>query len=128
MAEVALTNAANDVTTLSAQIVTMKAASAPADEIKAVVASLLKAKQAYADLNGGIGLDGKPFVANPTSADKKKAGKEEKKKEEKTTEGTPAAAAAPGGGNQMTPENAAKLAAKKAEKKTKKAEGGGGGE
>lgn len=48
--------------------------SADKDAISAAVASLLAAKQLYADNNNGIGVDGQPFVKDPPSKkDKKKA-------------------------------------------------------
>lgn len=42
------------------------------DEIGKNVQDLLAKKQLYADLNNGIGVDGKPFKANMTKAERKK--------------------------------------------------------
>lgn len=43
------------------------------DAVKAAVADLVKAKQAYSARNNGIGLDGKLDTSNMTKAEKKKA-------------------------------------------------------
>jgi 1,6-anhydro-N-acetylmuramate kinase len=51
------------------------------DAVTAAVASLLAAKQLYADNNNGIGVDGQPFVKDPPS-------KKDKKKNSTSTAGT----------------------------------------
>ena len=50
-----------EITAIGEKIRTLKANSGSPEEIKAAVDSLLVAKQAYADNNNGIGVDGKPF-------------------------------------------------------------------
>ncbi len=68
-----------DIGALGEQVKQLK--SAP-DSYKDVVATAVKqlvdAKKKYAELNNGIGVDGKPFVEQLSKADKKKAAKEQK--------------------------------------------------
>lgn len=58
-------------------------------DVGALVAKLTALKKDYADQNGGIGVDGKPYQAPLSKAEKKKLEKEKK---------AAAAAAAAGGG------------------------------
>ena len=111
----------------AAKIVTLKGSGGTPEEIKDCVKSLLKMKSDYAGLNNGIGVDGKPFVAEMTSAEKKKKAKEEK---QAAAAAAAAAASAPASKDgkvvvekaedEMTPENKAKKEAKKAAKKAGK--------
>ena len=108
---------------LSDQIRDLKASGSDAakDQIPPLVKEMLAAKKAYADGNGGIGVDGKPYE-EPLS-------KSEKKKREKAAKAAAAAAAAGGGADGADGEPKAdpnskgsqKKAAKKAEKAAKKA-------
>mmetsp|Transcript_34079 Transcript_34079/g.71713 ORF Transcript_34079/g.71713 Transcript_34079/m.71713 type:complete len:893 (+) Transcript_34079:32-2710(+) len=86
------------------------------DAIATAVNALLDAKRTYAQNNGGVGVDGKPWEEPMTKSQKKKAEKAKK---------AAAAAAAAGGGDagkvQPNEANASKKAAKKAEAKAKKA-------
>ena len=50
------------------------------DGIAKLIPPLLAAKQAYADANGGMGMDGKPYEAPLSKAEKKKRAKDEKAK------------------------------------------------
>ena len=107
----------------AANVVKLKGEGADPSAIKGAVGELLAAKAAYAEKNGGIGVDGKPFDPSGGKKDKKKKSKD----------------AAPAAKPQANAENAAKKAAKKAEAKAKKdaakaaakagggKDGGGGG-
>ena len=112
---------------LSDQIRDLKASGSDAARIPPLVKEMLAAKKAYADGNGGIGVDGKPYE-EPLS-------KSEKKKREKAAKAAAAAAAAAADGGNVDGDAAAdgelkadpsskgsqKKAAKKAEKAAKKA-------
>ena len=90
-----------EIDAVGSQIAAAKKEISDKDEVKKVIGplipKLLELKKQYADANGGIGVDGKPF------------GVKEKKKP------------APAANAVATAENAAKKAAKKAEKAAKKA-------
>lgn len=70
-----------EILTIGETIKTLKSTS-PNDKeaIGTAVASLLAAKQLYADHNDGIGVDGQPFVKDPPS-------KKDKKKNSTNTDG-----------------------------------------
>ena len=91
------------VTAAADSVTSLKASGGDPADIKAAVVSLLGAKKAFADANGGIGVDGKPFSDGKKDKKKKKEG------------------AAPPPKLEANAENAAKKAAKKAEKAAKKA-------
>jgi glutamyl-tRNA synthetase len=97
-----LTTLKTAIESLGNQIKAAKADGASKDVVEPLVKELLSKKQDYADQNGGIGVDGKPFGV-----------KAETQKKDPSKE----AAAS----TQVTVENAAKKAAKKAEKAAKKA-------
>lgn len=86
----------------AANVVKLKGEGAEPSAIKGAVGELLAAKAAYAEKNGGIGVDGKPFDASGGKKDKKKKGE------------------APPPKKEANADNAAKKAAKKAEAKAKK--------
>jgi hypothetical protein len=65
-------------------------------DVGALVAKLNTLKKDYADQNGGIGVDGKPYQAPLSKAEKKKLEKEKK---------AAAAAAAAGGSAAAAPSN-----------------------
>lgn len=68
---------AAEIAALGEQIKSLKAATpGPVDQdaIGAAVASLLAAKKRYAELNNGIGVDGKPFGGDGGKSKKKKEG------------------------------------------------------
>lgn len=72
----------SNVEIIAAKIVNLKQADpVDKDAIGAAVKDLLDAKRKFAESNGGIGVDGKPFEEPLSKADKKKA---EKKKVEET--------------------------------------------
>jgi len=105
------------VDTVAEKIVNLKKTQ-PVDKeaIGSAVKELLEAKKAYADKNGGIGVDGKKFEL-PLS-------KAEKKAKEKAEKAAKAAAEGGGGGKQIAAANSKKdlkKLAKKAEKEAKKA-------
>lgn len=63
-----------EITAIGDKIKGLKEASEVDKEaVGAAVQELLAAKKNYADNNNGIGVDGKPFGAKMTKADKKKA-------------------------------------------------------
>lgn len=103
-----------EIQSLGDKIRDLKQANADPAEIGNAVKDLNDAKKKYADQNNGIGVDGKPYEAPLSKAEKKAKAKAEK-----------AAAAGGGGGgqqeNQETSANAEKKAAKKAAAKAKKA-------
>jgi len=112
------------ISTLSEQIVTLKK-SDPVDKdaIATSVTELLDAKKVYAANNNGIGVDGKPYEAPMTKAEKKA-----KAKADKAAKAGNAASGGGGGGggnesggqsNKNKAKNAAKALAK-AEKEAKK--------
>jgi Glutathione S-transferase, C-terminal domain len=96
-----------EIDSLGNQIKQAKADKAEKSVIDTLVQQLLAKKQEYADNNGGMGVDGKPFGA--AAGKKKDAAKAQASQE-------------------VNPENAAKKAAKKAEKAAKKAAFKAGGE
>lgn len=93
------------------------------DGIGALVGKLNELKQQYADNNGGIGVDGKPYQPPMSKAEKKKLEKQKK--------AAAATTAATGTNDEQpqtaTPANAAKKEAKKAAKKEAKAAAKAGG-
>uniref|UniRef100_A0A7S4J4K3 glutamate--tRNA ligase n=1 Tax=Odontella aurita TaxID=265563 RepID=A0A7S4J4K3_9STRA len=92
------------------------------DKIPPLVQELLTLKKEYADNNGGIGVDGKPYEPPLSKAEKKKLEKDKKKKAAQEA----AAGGGGGGGEGGEPKEgdmskgAAKKAAKKAAAKAKK--------
>jgi hypothetical protein len=60
-----------EIADLGGQIRALKAEgpSAPADRVSDLVARLLEKKRAYAELNGGVGVDGKPLGASGGGGD-----------------------------------------------------------
>ena len=68
-----------EITTLGDKIRTLKTASeVDKNAIGATVAALNEAKEKYADNNNGIGVDGKPYEAPMSKADKKAKDKADK--------------------------------------------------
>jgi hypothetical protein len=61
--------------------------------VAGAVKDLLDAKKQYAQLNNGIGVDGKPFVEQLSKSEKKKAAKEQKGSSATTTTTTATTAA-----------------------------------
>lgn len=59
-----------------------KGADADKDAIGKAVQDLMTKKQLYADNNNGIGVDGKPFKANLSRAEKKKQQQQEKQQQQ----------------------------------------------
>eukprot|EP00555_Chaetoceros_dichaeta_P012894 CAMPEP_0198261850 /NCGR_PEP_ID=MMETSP1447-20131203/10489_1 /TAXON_ID=420782 /ORGANISM="Chaetoceros dichaeta, Strain CCMP1751" /LENGTH=644 /DNA_ID=CAMNT_0043949897 /DNA_START=39 /DNA_END=1973 /DNA_ORIENTATION=+ len=111
------------ISTLSEKIVLLKkdGGGDNKDTIATTVTELLEAKKLYADSNGGIGVDGKPYEAPMTKAEKKA-----KIKAEKAAKANLGKEAGEGGGEgQASEKNKAKNAAKalaKAQKEAKKAQ------
>jgi len=109
------------VTTLSEKIVTLKKAEpVDGDAVTATVKELLDAKKLFADANGGIGVDGNPYVPPMTKAEKKA-----KQRADKAAKATKEGGGGGGGGGKekAAPDSAKALkkAAKKAEAQAKKA-------
>ena len=71
-ATVDLNQLKEEITTIGNKIKELKSSGGSKDEITKTVQELLQKKQLYADNNSGIGVDGKPFKANMTKAEKKK--------------------------------------------------------
>ena len=67
-----------EITALGDKIRELKAASADKAAIGSAVEALNEAKKKYADQNGGIGVDGKPYEAPISKAEKKAKAKAEK--------------------------------------------------
>jgi hypothetical protein len=63
---------------IGAKIKELKTSGGSKEDIGAAVKELLDKKTAYADNNGGIGVDGKPFKAAMSKSEKKKQAKAEK--------------------------------------------------
>lgn len=62
----------DDIANLGNRIKELKSSGGDKDAIGKAVQELIQKKQLYADNNDGIGVDGKPFKANMTKAEKKK--------------------------------------------------------
>ena len=76
---VALEQLKTEIEAIGEKIKTLKGSNGSKDEITAAVQELLAKKQLYADNNHGIGVDGKPFSASMSKADKKKQAKQQAK-------------------------------------------------
>jgi len=115
-----------NITALSESIQTLKKADTiDTAAIGETVKELLAAKQVYADANGGIGVDGKPYEPPMTKAEKKVKVKAEKAAKTKAEGG----GGGGGGKEKAAPDSAKALkkAAKKAEAKAKKSSAAKGG-
>ena len=69
------------INSLGEEIKTVKSSPDAADskeKLTKLVADLLESKKQFADLNNGIGVDGKPYEAPMSKAEKKKKAKAEK--------------------------------------------------
>eukprot|EP00560_Eucampia_antarctica_P007434 CAMPEP_0197823072 /NCGR_PEP_ID=MMETSP1437-20131217/397_1 /TAXON_ID=49252 ORGANISM="Eucampia antarctica, Strain CCMP1452" /NCGR_SAMPLE_ID=MMETSP1437 /ASSEMBLY_ACC=CAM_ASM_001096 /LENGTH=879 /DNA_ID=CAMNT_0043422043 /DNA_START=47 /DNA_END=2686 /DNA_ORIENTATION=- len=112
MTDVTLEELKAKVEALGEKVKTLKSSSeVDKDAIGAAVKELMESKLMYAEKNNGIGVDGKPYEAPMSKAEKKKKAKADKAKE----------AEASGKKETSNTANAAKKAAKKAEGKAKKA-------
>jgi len=96
----------------AAKVVELKGAKAEVSVIKEAVAALLAAKKEYADNNGGIGADGKPFDDGKKKKKEKKAPVEDQTPNEENAK-------------KKAEKKAAKAAAKKAHKEAGGKEAGG---
>jgi hypothetical protein len=67
-----------EIAAMAETVKTLKAEGADGDAVKAAVDALLVVKQTYADNNGGLGVDGKPYEPPLTKAQKKAKAKAEK--------------------------------------------------
>jgi hypothetical protein len=96
-APIDLTELASRISSLGENIKLLKSSSEQpdADAISAAVAALLDAKRLYAQNNGGVGVDGKPWEEPLTKSQKKKL-----EKEKKAAGAAAEAAAAPGTANE----------------------------
>jgi len=108
------------VSTLADKIVELKKNSGEnKDEIDKTVTEMLEAKKTYAANNNGIGVDGKPFVAPMSKAEKKAKIKAEKAAKAAAGEG--GGKESGGGSEEASEKNKAKREKKAAEKAAKEA-------
>lgn len=106
-----------EIAAMAETVKTLKAEGADGDAVKAAVDALLVVKQTYADNNGGLGVDGKPYEPPLTKAQKKAKAKAEKE----AAAASASAASAQAAADTEDSKNAQKKLEKKAAKAAAKA-------